>query len=154
MPVWTSVWRHKGPLRGPLLLWLVAQNRLKTKTMLWQRQCVDSPICEVCGNDSESSIHVMRDYIRATRIWQYIVLVNLWENFWNEEDIEWWVQWNLSRDDNVREWLVSWRYKTLQTLWRERTGFLFQQKIHTPVLVTLKNVLLESYTFIKNGCLS
>lgn len=34
---WSQLWRLAGLPKGPLLLWMLAHDQLKTRSLLWQR---------------------------------------------------------------------------------------------------------------------
>lgn len=79
---WGKIWKLRGPPRGPLLLWLIAHDRLKTRNLLWQRKLLDSPLCDICSIEEETTMHAIRDCRRVTHVWQKLVPQEYWNHFW------------------------------------------------------------------------
>lgn len=92
---WKALWHFKGPTRGSLLLWLVAHNRLKARHMLWTRQILDSPACEICG-ENETTLHAIRGYRLPTNVWQLLLPQAQCTWLWTIQDTQTWIQRNLA----------------------------------------------------------
>lgn len=56
---WKCLWQFTGPTRQSLLLWTLAHDRLKTSQLLWRRQIIDSPRCDICGATEETTLHAV-----------------------------------------------------------------------------------------------
>lgn len=46
-------------------LMLTQLDRVKTNKLRWERNMVDSRICNRCNNAQESTLHLVRDYNKA-----------------------------------------------------------------------------------------
>ncbi|KAH9733957.1 putative ribonuclease H protein [Citrus sinensis] len=83
---WSFVWHWRGPQRIRTFLWVVGQNRLKTKAELFRRHIGADMSCARCGCLIENTLHALRDCPGAKhffnlnlRDWMLYNLKNLWK---------------------------------------------------------------------------
>lgn len=53
-------WKQNLPPRIKILLWRLLNNALPTKLNLFNKNCLDSPICDLCKQDNEDLDHIFR----------------------------------------------------------------------------------------------
>lgn len=70
---WLLAWLWKGPQDICIFIWTVMHDRLKTKLELRRRHLDSDGICDRCGLDLESPLHVIRDCPVAKRICNYFI---------------------------------------------------------------------------------
>lgn len=155
-PLWSKLWRLRGPSRGPLLLWLIALNRLKTKTLLWHRHCIDSPLCDICFRDDESTMHAVQDCAPVAALWQQLVPRDYWNQFWASDNPSCWVALNLPQfrcDSSGLPVVPNWRYifsQALQSIWHSRNLLLFQRHLRNPPIVQANRILLSTLVLLRS----
>ncbi|OMO65973.1 Zinc finger, C6HC-type [Corchorus olitorius] len=68
---WASswIWKQKIPARWVTFLWLVLRDRLHTNELRLRRGIVESGACNRCGNQLETTAHVLRDCPFERRAW-------------------------------------------------------------------------------------
>lgn len=141
---WRRLWRLKGPSRGSLLLWLV-QQKLKTKELLWRRQIVNSPACELCNTDVESTMHAVRDCTIPKMIWQRLLLDDRKIEFWGQNHPRLWIKQNLDNPRHHNDWAGNWQIlfnQTIQALWHCRNHMIFQPS-QAPYVWNIARCVLE-----------
>lgn len=107
---WKQLWKFAGPSRGSFILWLVAHDGLKTGGLLWTRQCLESPRCEICKFPVESTLHAIRNCILPLKIWELLVPLEYWPDFWSSTVPADWVQTNLACMSAARSVGRYWKY--------------------------------------------
>lgn len=66
---WKSLWRLNVPNKIKNFAWHASCNILPTKVNLCHRKVIDSPTCEACGLEDESSGHLFWHYAKIRDIW-------------------------------------------------------------------------------------
>lgn len=74
---WKHLWNVKGLVRSSLTLWITSRDQLKTRYLLWQRNIVDNPRCELCNALEETAMHAIRDYEKLKQVWRLLLLRNM-----------------------------------------------------------------------------
>lgn len=133
---WERIWKFAGPQRASLTLWQVAHNRLKTKALLWSRQILSSPVCDLCSSPWESTLHSVRDCIIARRIWRLVLPPPLLERFMSPTNPQDWIRANVSgpllAETGYRHWpYIFWQL--VHDIWSSRNLCLFQYHHRIPV---------------------
>ncbi|CAN1148060.1 Putative ribonuclease H protein At1g65750 [Linum perenne] len=67
--LWKTVWDWQGPNRVRFFLWLATHNRLLTNGERKRRHLPDDDRCHFCKDEVEDSIHVLRAYQFARKLW-------------------------------------------------------------------------------------
>lgn len=58
--LWGRIWKFKGPSRASLTLWPGLHRALPTAVFLWRRHIIDSSLCDYCGKENQSDVHILR----------------------------------------------------------------------------------------------
>jgi hypothetical protein len=72
-PIWTLIWRWKGPERIKTFLWLTVHDNLMINGNRARRHLTNNPVCELCNLELESTSHALRGCLFAKRIWLQLV---------------------------------------------------------------------------------
>jgi ribonuclease HI len=104
--LWKKIWRLKVPERVRFLMWMVIHNRLLTDS-LKSKMGLRHAMCEFCGDQEETTLHVMRDCPKAMNIWNYVVPVAARGTFFMG-DLQHWVDLNLNNNIQWRESNGAW----------------------------------------------
>ena len=73
---WQKLWRAKVPNKVRVLGWKACQNILPTKMNLFHRQVTDDLICEECGLEPETVLHVLCQCQKAKEVWTHCRLLH------------------------------------------------------------------------------
>lgn len=88
---WKALWGFKGPPRYSLTMWLLAHDRLKTGSLLWQRQTLEYPDCERCGDPFETPLHAIRDCSKSKELWNRLVPRTPLSSLWTIQSPKEWI---------------------------------------------------------------
>lgn len=83
-------------MRCSLTLWTLAHDHLTTKSLLWERQIVESPECERYGEAMEMGLHAIRDCRLTRKMWELILPDRQWKEFWDTHSPKKWILLKLS----------------------------------------------------------
>lgn len=72
-----SIWSWSGPERIRMHLWKMAHGALVTNVFRLDRGIVDSGCCPICNIEEESIIHMSRDCVKASQVWNLLAHNNL-----------------------------------------------------------------------------
>lgn len=64
-----------------MTLWTVLNEGLLTSELLWQRGILATPECPVCRSRTQSSLHVLRDFPAAEKVWRVLLSDVEWAAF-------------------------------------------------------------------------
>ncbi|CAA0832753.1 Unknown protein [Striga hermonthica] len=70
---WRIIWKWVGPQRIRQFLWLVVQEKLLTNVERRRRHLTDSSTCPLCGRGEESTLHCLRDCVKAALVWRKLL---------------------------------------------------------------------------------
>ncbi|PNX68691.1 ribonuclease H, partial [Trifolium pratense] len=73
---WKTLWGWKGPHRIQTFIWLAAHERILTNAGRSKWGVGISPTCASCVREDETTLHVLRDCVHATRVWVRLVPSN------------------------------------------------------------------------------
>ena len=73
---WHNLWRAKVLNKVRVFGWKACQNILPTKMNLFHRQVMDDPICEECGLEPETVLHVLCHCKKAKEVWNHCCLLH------------------------------------------------------------------------------
>ena len=68
--VWKGVWSMNVPNKIKHFVWKACNGILPTKDALYRRKITDSKICEACGKQEETAMHVLCFCKRGTEVWK------------------------------------------------------------------------------------
>jgi hypothetical protein len=86
---WKTLWGWKGPHRIQTFMWLAAHERILTNARRSKWGVGISPTCSSCMREDETTLHVLRDCVHATRVWIRLVPSNYITNFFSFDCREW-----------------------------------------------------------------
>lgn len=107
---WRVIWNFRGPTRGSMLLWQLAHDRLKMKSLLWERQVCESARCDLCNAMCESSIHAIRDCQTTRNVWGVLLSRPSLEAFWTKMDVKAWILLNVHGGNSLQQANQHWKY--------------------------------------------
>lgn len=114
-------------------MWLVCHDRLMGNLNRYKRNLTDNPSCFICGQDNESSIHILRDCPAAKSVWRRLGGRSNFSSFY-QGDLKTWLSSNLEEDERDEgEGWQSYFGITLWWLWRWRNIRVFENGKDIPV---------------------
>ncbi|KAI8541442.1 hypothetical protein RHMOL_Rhmol08G0061000 [Rhododendron molle] len=128
---WTWIWKIKANPRIRNFFWLAAQNRLKTKNLLFSRNISQNDLCEICNADSETTTHVLRDCHVAASVWEGVGIPNSALPFFLSP-LPFWLKLNCETKI-LHQSGIPWRIVfpfTCWNIWLLRNKTLFQNEPH------------------------
>lgn len=69
LKVWTGIWKLKIPQKLKNFLWLTQHDRILSNKLRCERHLADEATCLRCRDNSESTLHILRDCPKAKAIW-------------------------------------------------------------------------------------
>lgn len=66
---WELIWKLRVQGYIKLFLWQACKNLIPTKSILAKRQVKDKAECPLCGNEEETTIHVLLNCLAASNVW-------------------------------------------------------------------------------------
>jgi len=66
------VWDSRAPPRVQFFVWLLIHGRVQCRVNLCLKSIVDSPICAVCNQETETGEHIVFDCPFAQEFWQQL----------------------------------------------------------------------------------
>lgn len=118
------LWKLKVTPKLHLFLWLVWWDRLPTKNLLHLRNIVQDNECPCCKDESENTLHVLRDCVRAEKVWD---LLSPPVTFWHQGQVGLWIKESVSIDRETQG--VSWSILIpflCYEIWVGRNKFVFE----------------------------
>lgn len=79
-----------------VLLWQARWDQLKENKLFCHMSVQDNPYCEDCLCLIDIALHVIRDCHKADRIWRHLIPRNYWKEFFKEQGLRKWLNWNLA----------------------------------------------------------
>lgn len=73
-PTSDFIWNNATPPRIQFFMWLAAKNRIQCRSNLCRKRIVDSPACEICGHQEESTDHIILHCSFARDFWSKLGL--------------------------------------------------------------------------------
>lgn len=71
--LWKVIWKWHGPQRNKTFLWLVGHERLMTNEVRRERGLSSFGMCPLCSLVVETTMHVLRDCVKAKQVWVRLV---------------------------------------------------------------------------------
>ncbi|CAN1179882.1 Aldehyde oxidase 4 [Linum perenne] len=128
--VWKTIWRWKGPQRIRQFIWLVAHQRLLTNGERRRRHLTEIGACQVCPEEEETVLHVLRDCPLASATWELLAFPSDNHSFFQTPLLPW-------IEDFIRRPELSLLFGvTCWFLWRYRNDRVFNGKLTTAVTLT------------------
>lgn len=128
--IWDLVWKAPVQQRIRAFMWLACHDRLMGNVNRFKRKLTDDTKCFICGESSESTLHILRDCPAARSIWRKVEGPSLDPTFF-QEDLKNWILKNLENKEH-ETWptffaIIIW------WLWRWRNMFVFGRGNEVPV---------------------
>lgn len=128
--LWKLVWNIRCPELVRLFLWLVAHDRLPSKSLCKQRLVLDDDTCPNCLQETEDTIHALRDCRFAASIWKQLIPTNYIPYFFRLPLKDWLIKNLKALPDNSRNVINPWPVTFATTtwlLWKWRNALVFQE---------------------------
>ncbi|CAA0815634.1 Unknown protein [Striga hermonthica] len=71
--LWKKIWRHDVPEKINFLCWLLGQCSLPTKDLRHRQHLDTTGSCTICGNGTETWVHLFFECQWATQVWARLV---------------------------------------------------------------------------------
>ena len=120
------------PERVRCFVWLLRHDRLLTKVRL-AKMHLGSPMCYFCGDELETTLHVLRDCPIAMSIWMNTVKVANRGWFFASE-LEDWININMSKElglVTIMQWADCWA-TTCHAIWTWRNKMIHDNNFVVP----------------------
>lgn len=114
---WKKLWKFKGPMRSSLTMWMSLQRALPTAELLWRRSIIPSPVWNRCYQQTQTTIHALRNCPAVSMVWYQILNRGEWRAFEEPQEVKDWFYINLYRRST---------FNTFGSLW----PYVFRQLIH------------------------
>ncbi|OMP01064.1 reverse transcriptase [Corchorus capsularis] len=127
---WKKLWSTHCHNRIKFFLWLLAHDKICTKSLLCHRNISPDLCCDLCPDSEEDAFHIMRNCVLATSIWN--LCSSLPSNFFSQLNLFDWLSSNLSSSffSNGIPWNILFSY-ICWGLWKSRNIRLFQGHVLT-----------------------
>ncbi len=71
-PLWKKIWGARVPAKIKSFLWRACHDSLPTKSGLFHRKVVPSPLCELCREHQEDGLHALWACQSISQVWNSI----------------------------------------------------------------------------------
>lgn len=114
------------PQRCKTHLWLTWNDRLLTNVSLLHRGIQNQGGCKYCASPQETTLHALRDCVRAKELWGHLGVSSSFQSFWSS-DLNNWLSLNINngRNDGWGRWNEIFGV-TCWLIWRRRNEFVHQ----------------------------
>lgn len=114
------IWKLHVPVKIKHFSWRFCSDSLPTRLNLYKRKIISSPVCLLCGSDTETALHALRDCNFVKQVWVTSGLFNGMK-VWMGNDGRQWLMALWECVDDVRDMgvTVAW------CLWYERNCAAF-----------------------------
>ncbi|CAN1807830.1 Putative ribonuclease H protein At1g65750 [Linum perenne] len=129
--LWETIWGWKGPNRIRHFLWLAGQDKLLTNDQRYRRKQADDPLCPLCLNQIETSLHVIRDCEFAKGVWNQAGGFDTDGSLWSSTREVWMLN-LLKSARNLEFGVICW------SLWKSRNARIFSSDNSTAAAVAFK----------------
>lgn len=75
---------------------------------LWRRHIIDSPLCDYCGKENQSDVHILRDCKVIYWMWKAILPLDCCDTFFVQNDFTAWVEQSLTTGTVGTHWPKHW----------------------------------------------
>ncbi|KAJ1418140.1 Ribonuclease H domain [Sesbania bispinosa] len=123
-PVWRAVWRWEGHQRAKILLWMILNNGLKTRSKGFGRGFIATDVCPFCLNHEETVVHILRDCVKVQDVWFTLARGRLPGSFFTT-NIHDWILDNIGLHSDS-----TWRLTfglVIWAIWKSRNTLIFEQ---------------------------
>ncbi|XP_061342057.1 uncharacterized protein LOC133288347 [Gastrolobium bilobum] len=112
--VWTLIWKWKGPIRIATFMWLACLNKLpvRSSTSLWNGGEI---LCPSCLSSHETLMHVLRDCLKARKVWERWFGGKIPDAFMLTNDFDWF-RLNICNSFSTKCWHL-WKEAFFVTCW-------------------------------------
>lgn len=63
------IWKLHVPVKIKHFSWRFCSDSLPTRLNLYKRKIISSPVCLLCGSDTETALHALRDCNFVKQVW-------------------------------------------------------------------------------------
>ena len=88
-PFWNDLWRMKIPPKIHIFIWLAYQGKILSNEQRTKRNLTSYPSCLLCGWQTESVIHILKDCPLAMMVWKSILNLHSSPHFFLSELKPW-----------------------------------------------------------------
>jgi hypothetical protein len=71
------IWKSLAPPRVKLFMWLLLQQRIQCRSVLFRKHIVDSTTCEICNASEESPEHIILGCPLGKEVWTKLNLQSM-----------------------------------------------------------------------------
>ncbi|CAN1306112.1 Putative ribonuclease H protein At1g65750 [Linum perenne] len=132
---WRVVWNWKGQHRVRMFLWLAIQDTILTNKNRVRRHIATDASCGLCGQQEESTTHVLRDCVFAAESWRRLGGFDTTSSQWNS-NLGIWMKKHLQVGDKSLLFGVH-----CWSLWKSRNERVFSGTLTSPVSVAHRSAI-------------
>lgn len=114
---WNWIWQLPSSEKIKHFIWLIVHNRLLTNLSRFSRHMGITPLCQQCGTEEESVLHLLRDCQCISSIWQ-----SRSPTFFSEQNPFTWLRRHARDEDGMHFLAIVWH------IWRAPNLYIFEHK--------------------------
>lgn len=132
---WNWLWLLPCAGKIKLFIWTVLHARLFTNSYRFYRHIADSDLCPRCGEEEETTLHLLRDCSSSKDVWRLLAQD---EFFFHQTDVISWLKTHGATFSSIEEGERSLMFlHTLWCIWLARNDQVFNNKVlHPPVVAS------------------
>ncbi|KAF7802812.1 putative ribonuclease H protein At1g65750 family [Senna tora] len=139
---WKLIWKCPTLETVKVFLWTLGHDSIMTNVQRKRRNFCNSDICQLCGNEAETSLHALRDCNKVSNIWRNLLAREKWQEFFNS-DIKDWLHSNLNDrhgDWNAKFAICCW------CIWKRRSKVIFNNlPLETSSILEMTKIYMKSF---------
>ena len=101
--IWKRIWDAKVPNKIRVFTWRLCHEIIPVFDNLFKRKMDVQPLCPLCKQDAEKTMHAIRDCPIATEVWQRSSLHTLWTCNDENQMLNWFIKVSKGRDERSFE---------------------------------------------------
>ncbi|KAJ1401054.1 Reverse transcriptase zinc-binding domain [Sesbania bispinosa] len=117
---WRVIWDQDIPQRTKVFLWLLFKGGLRTKAYLFDRGICTSSSCDRCQQNTETTLHALRDCSLSRDVWSFMQANNFNPHF-ASMDLNHWLMSNLEQNTVWKNGL-SWGSTFALVIWEANSS--------------------------------
>ncbi|GMJ02104.1 hypothetical protein HRI_003879600 [Hibiscus trionum] len=115
--IWEHIWTLPVPQRIRLFFWLAFKHKLVTNHERCRCFVSNQPLCPICHDTTETSLHVLRNCNTARAVWLLVLPPSMVNNFF-QSDPQDWISANLKSHLVVTQWSLPWKVLFASITWQ------------------------------------
>ena len=136
--LWRKVWKLRIPGKIKHFIWRAYHDSLPTSLNLFRQKITPNPLCKICDQEKESTIHAIWQCAMARNTWALVPgrvqkLPNQGDDF---ARFMLWMFQNFSKDE-LEDWAI-----TAWAIWSARNCFIFEAHQKSPQHIRREALLL------------